>query len=239
MPELGSLDSIPAASTRCKPASTALLILGFLTLASGCTYTTDRLRDLTDIVDVKGGARLHPGLGGKIEATDFIWGGLGYSKTGVEFFGRRRLVDSREQSDLIKSFDYPNTATEISLGIAGYEFGGAQCGGAGSLFGINPVAFAHLYRQTLGSHPEPPSLVSNPWRIGGELWLFLVDGGIYLNVGEVVDFLAGLAGLDPAEDDGLPLGTDYYHGREKKKESASSRSDREEPVDSRVPEDDV
>ena len=39
-------------------------------------------------------------------------------------------------------------------------------------------------------------------RFGGHI-LLGVDFGLYLNAGQLYDFLAGLVGYDPAEDDGL------------------------------------
>ncbi|MBI1851928.1 MAG: hypothetical protein HYR85_16445 [Planctomycetes bacterium] len=51
---------------------------------------------------------------------------------------------------------------------------------------------------------EPPPI--DRARFGVEVWLPLVRFGLYLNLGEVVDFVAGWVGLDSAQDDGIDKG---------------------------------
>ena len=54
---------------------------------------------------------------------------------------------------------------------------------------------------------RPPPLTRA--RIGGEVLAFPVIVGLYVNLGEIADFLAGFAGLDLAGDDGLPKGAKF------------------------------
>jgi hypothetical protein len=46
---------------------------------------------------------------------------------------------------------------------------------------------------------EPELQTITRFRFGGEVWL-LLDVGVYLNVGELVDWVAGIFGADPARD---------------------------------------
>jgi hypothetical protein len=42
------------------------------------------------------------------------------------------------------------------------------------------------------------------FRIGGVVFLPGVSGGLFLNLGEVLDFACGVVGFDPLHDDGIP-----------------------------------
>ncbi len=44
------------------------------------------------------------------------------------------------------------------------------------------------------------------FRLGGEIILPYLWGGLYLNLGELADFVCGLTTLDIAGDDGMPKG---------------------------------
>ena len=48
--------------------------------------------------------------------------------------------------------------------------------------------------------------IKDVWRFGGEIFVPLADFGVYGNAFEVIDFLAGIVTLDPADDDGVPFG---------------------------------
>ena len=49
---------------------------------------------------------------------------------------------------------------------------------------------------------DPPFL--DGLRVGGTLFLPGVSGGLYLNFGELLDFLCGVVSYDPLGDDGIP-----------------------------------
>ncbi len=190
--------------------SITTILLAFLVLPS-CTYTQDRLKDVTDIIDVKGGARTRFGFGAKAEGTDFLWLGLGYSATGAEFFGRKVMTRSNPFGKGYRK--YPYVTENIAFGIGAVEVGGpAAKGVSASFFGLSPFALQRfMYEHNTLADP-----VAIPWRVGGEIWLFFVDGGIYINFGEIFDLVAGLVGWDPSGDDGVPLGEEIFEERERK-----------------------
>ena len=119
---------------------------------------------------------------------------------------------------------YPYVTENIAFGIGAVEVGGpAAKGVSASYFGLNPFALQRFMYE----HNELAKPVSFPWRVGGEVWLFFVDGGIYINFGEIFDLAAGLVGWDPAGDDGVPLGEEIFEERERKrakKEASNSKT---------------
>ena len=164
-------------------ASRTLVLASALALLAGCAYTQDRLLDITDIVDVRGGAGGF-GLGAKVRATEFletgIAGGGGYRE--VVFYGRRKL-------------DVPESDV-LQLLIAGYDMGG-DISGAKVPWEMNTFFLR-------GAKPWAPPV--SWWRFGGEVILPGVRGGLYLNIGEILDFVLGFTTLDIAKDDGLGKG---------------------------------
>ena len=165
------------------PTLPGLLTAVLLVATAGCSYTTDRLLDLTDMVDVRGGSGGF-GLGVKVRATEFVETGLaaggGYEE--VEFYGRRRL-------------DVPNSDV-LQMLIVGYDKGG-NISGSKVPWEINTFFFR-------GAKPWAPPV--SWWRFGGEIILPGVRGGIFLNIGEILDFILGFTTLDIAGDDGLGKG---------------------------------
>lgn len=171
--------------TRCGMRLAALLLLA--ALPAGCAYSADRGRDLLDIVDLKGGRSM--GLGAKVEATLYLGAGVGFATLGdtTEWYGRRRI-------------DSPGTGP-YSGGLFGHVLlagfdtqtpqGGPPSQDSLNVLTINRVAFA--------DHDDPAML--DRWRFGGELVLPFVRGGLYLNVGQVLDLVLGLATIDIAGDD--------------------------------------
>ena len=159
----------------------AVTLAAALVPLAGCAYLHDRGRDFTDVVDVKGGAG-GIGLGVKARATEFVGTGVGYGAT----------YDTTEK---IGRGAYDTESGFGGLGFFVIDGKSGACPGAGyeiSLLGLR------MQRETF------------PWpwrwfRFGGEAVLPGVRGGLFVNLGEFVDFLAGLAGLDPVGDDGLAL----------------------------------
>lgn len=187
----------------------AALALGFV-LLPGCQYTRDRVYDLSDVVDVRVG--LAYGAGAKVEATRWHAVGLGYAwqPWTWEWFGRRAV--EREQLFL-------------HLGFGGWEVRSAHGSEHDRLYAltVDILQFTRDARDHGGWRDRLPDHVQQtipnrqpPWprlidrfRFGGHLMLG-VDFGLYLNVGQLYDFVAGLVGYDPAEDDGLDkLGADW------------------------------
>lgn len=151
---------------------------------AGCAYLRDRGRDLTDVVDVKGGVGGY-GLGAKVRATEFVGTGVGYGA----------VYDTTEK--LGRPW-YEGESGFIGLGIVGFDGQGRRLR-PGEGFEISLLGL-RVQNET----------APRPWtwfRFGGEIVLPFVRGGLFVNLGEFVDFLAGLATLDPVCDDGLPLGT--------------------------------
>jgi hypothetical protein len=184
-----------------KTASLALLLAA---VTGGCAvieYGGRRLRDLTDVVNLK--TATSPslfGLGAKLEATDFLGAGLGAgSDYDVrEFVGRRIAAgNSGYLHAVIAGVDGPR-AWRLD--------GDAYIGGVG-LAGLR------------GTYP-----LMERWRFGAELWLPFAGAGLYLNAAEVVDFVGGILLFDPAEDDELPLGARYEDPEEATGEQSTANS---------------
>ena len=188
------------------PLARFTLLVVALSSSPGCGTPTDRLRDLSDIIDLKGGTRVGFNLGAKVEPTDFFQIGVGYARTGYEFIGRRLMWDGIAFGK--GGYEYPTVASEYCFGIGSLEMGGTNSALDVCPFGLNLMAF-DAFSPKGWKRVRGVPLVSEIWRIGGEIWLPFVTGGIYFNAGEFVDFLGGFVGWDPAVDDGLPIATDY------------------------------
>lgn len=182
---------MPAATIR-RGACLALVLF-----ASACAsverYARDRLMDVTDIVDFKYGDAW--GFGFKIELTLYLGTGLGLGELEHtrEWYGRHATdFTLNKQGGPLDWLD----GTFAQAGIIGTD-GGAPGNAAQSA--ITTVGFNVLL---LSAGNSAPPLIDR-WRFGGEMVLPWVMGGAYLNLGELWDFVAGVFGGDPAEDDGL------------------------------------
>jgi len=160
-----------------------VLLLSVLSVSSGCTYAKRRALDLTDIVDVRYG--ISYGLAGvKAEITDYSAAGLGvgYSKTGQEWYGRRVAGVLNECFFHFVTFGFEDSTT-----TEGYH---------------NATSVSAMFLQY--REYRPPLI--DRFRVGAEVLLPVIHLGLYLNTGEVYDFLAGLANADPAGDDDISKG---------------------------------
>ncbi|HEX5011521.1 MAG TPA: hypothetical protein VFY71_14085 [Planctomycetota bacterium] len=164
------------------------------------TYSLDRARDLSDVVDVRYGTGL--GLGLYVQATPSIplGAGLGASSESYsrQWFGRKSV----EMRDGL-------FAHAIFMGVEGKGAGSDWTTGSLDMLGLrlNPGSiYSKEWRGTeawfQSPAGDPPQL--DRFRFGATVFLPGVNGGIFLNLGEVVDFLTGLVGFDLMRDDGIP-----------------------------------
>lgn len=165
---------------RCTIGPLSLLLL-CLSL-SGCGVLNsikERAVDLTDVLDFKFACPYSLGLGVKAEVTDYLGTGIGSCSLleGEEWFGRRYMPCTGSLHHIVIW-----GAEESEIGATLYGFGFSQ-------------------------QAERPLPLVSRFRIGGEVLLPLVSLGLYVNLGEIFDFLAGFAGFDPAEDHGVPKGS--------------------------------
>lgn len=184
--------------THLRPALAALL-LGSALLFPSCrsvgTYVKDRALDLSDIIDVKYGFAV--GIGAKVEASMYLGAGVGWATVYDcrEWYGRRSVIIGEQ--------------TFLHLGLVGWD-------GTQELFDRGDDAtdwYSVVLPINLGAidHPDNPALLQR-WRFGGEVLLPFVQLGLYLNLGEVADFILGLATIDIAADDGMSMNDKYPSG---------------------------
>lgn len=188
-----------------RPALSALL-LGLLLGVAGCAYPRDRLLDLTDIIDPKLGTGL--GVGAKAELTSYLGlgGGLGVNAWLREWYGRRSYESYGDKF--------------VHFGVFGQDGG---LGGVAQDAGVrtrpdthvtivNVSAFAdHVGRYDVFGYSDawelpdgyevPP--LGTRWRIGGEFMIPALSFGLYVNLGEIADFVLGLGTIDFRDDDGV------------------------------------
>jgi len=186
-----------------------LLLVGLTGCSSVGDYLLHRGTDFLDIVDVKIGSSL--GIGAKVEATDYVGTGLGFGLClgAVEFCGRR-VLDTMEVGGAF-----------LHLGIVGLD-GGIHAIGKTGWF--TPERNYFLFQTKERRLP----LVTR-FRFGGEIW-FLASLGIYVNVGEVADFLLGFGNLDIANDDGVMKGANWRDAIEDEIEQELSETTYEEAL---------
>ena len=181
-------------------AAVAALLLSAALTSGGCTsspaWGTDRLRDLTDIVDVRYGTGL--GFGVQVDALMLVGTGVGWSDVSWTrvWYGRHAVETSNRTfvgALVVSSFghyDYPGDPAKNWLNIVGLNItslGPATASGDEAWF----------------ERDQGPPIIER-LRPGVTLFLPGVHGGLYVNVGEVVDFVLGIFFLDISSDDGIP-----------------------------------
>ncbi len=186
-----------------------LMLTGLLLCCQSCTqlatYGEDRVRDLSDVIDMRYGVGF--GLGASVQFFELFGTGLGCSTESYQrqWFGRKSVEvrDGLFAQGLIIGYD----GDELRLHT---EY--PRPADSGSTTGT----FSAVIWRTTGRDPamtgddawftEPggdfPKLEG--FRIGGAVFLPGVNGGLYFNAGEVVDFVCGLVGYDLMNDDGYP-----------------------------------
>ena len=169
--------------------------VGLLLLCCSCSHTffVDRWNDLTDVFDVKFGY-LGVGIGAKIQITDFVSVGAGFGCMSRQY-EKYGSVWIREDVPLFLhllvigadgSFDMEG----VDLTVSSNKF-------EASVVGINLIDLYNTHKYEKGKRISARNLI----RVGGEVWLPGFSLGLYINLGEVVDLLAGLFGFDLMEDD--------------------------------------
>jgi len=170
--------------------------------AGAATYGENRVRDLSDVVDVRYGIGF--GLGVCVQATPFKTG-LGCSTEWYyrEWFGRKSvevregifahaLIMGYDGDSLWRHEDNPDTDDgDSSTGSISFLIFGSN-GHNGKVRG-----YPEWFEEPGG---VPPSLAAG--RIGGVAFLPGVSGGLYFNFGEFIDFACGLVAYDLMHDDG-------------------------------------
>jgi hypothetical protein len=180
------------------PGRAACLALALATLLPACAsverYARDRLMDVTDIVDFKYGDAW--GFGFKIELTMYFGTGLGLGELEHtrEWYGRHGTDFTLDKAG--GPMDWLE-GTFVQLGVVGTD------GGAPGNAAQSAITTLGLNVLLISADNSAPPLIDR-WRFGGEVVLPWVMGGMYLNLGELWDFFAGVFGEDPAEDDGQP-----------------------------------
>lgn len=151
------------------------LLLVVVSLSSGCVYATDRLADLADIVTAQCGTGL--GLHAAVRITDYVSIGMGAARLHVVRWGER----------------HPRAMFAFEIGI---PF---------SIPAWLPSIPAGRLDRMLALQLDSQSLAEDRWTrkldVGVELTLAAVGVGAAVRVGELVDFVAGIVGMDPADDD--------------------------------------
>jgi len=184
-------------------AACILLLLGCQGCSSLGTYGENRLRDLSDIIDVRYGTGI--GLGSLVRVL-WLETGIGFSTESYyrQWFGRKsvEVTDGLLAQTLILGIDgdfwrrepediFGNSSTGVlSVLVVDVSVSSSIFSGTGS---------EEWFKEPAG---DPPLLDS--FRIGGVVFLPGVSGGLFLNLGEALDFLCGIVGYDMLHDDGIP-----------------------------------
>ncbi len=173
------------------------LVVAFLPACAAVErYARDRLLDVTDVVDFKYGDAW--GFGIKAEITLYLGTGIGLGlvQSSREWYGRHATDFTLDREGGPLSW---LEGTFAHAGIIGTD-GGAPGDAAQSA--LNTIFLNVLL---LSWDSTAPPMIER-WRVGVEVLLPEVTGGMYLNFGELWDLFAGVVGGDPAEDDGVSKG---------------------------------
>ena len=164
------------------------LSLALTACSTPTNYFEARGHDIPDMIDVKWACDvLSFGIGAKLEATNYLNAGVGYGSYDdiYESFGRYATRGAGEF---------------LHLGIYGYDGSGSNnVPGANAEYNI---AFVNCCQED-----RPP--IVDRFRFGGEVLVLGLNAGLYLNTGEVLDFILGIAGIDIAGDDELAWNSEW------------------------------
>ncbi len=180
-------------------------LLALVVTMAGCSYPGDRLRDITDVLDVKYGTGI--AAGAKVELTYYFGAGAGLGVLGYtrEWYGRRSYetyggtfmhagifgVDGG--TGMFHRKDGDQTFADLHFVVVNVS-------AFADHFGNRDTVYAVAFQRPPGFEPVP---MFDRWRLGGE---FLIPGltfGLYVNLPEIVDLVGGFLFWDPAGDDGI------------------------------------
>jgi hypothetical protein len=180
-----------------------LLLLACQACAPLATYGRDRVRDVSDVVDVRYG--LGFGLGASAQFGEVFGTGLGCS---IEWYERqwygRKSIESHDglfAAALILGYDGDYV---LRLDPGEGVIGGNTLAGNMTVLCLRGVGHSPAMSGTQEWFTEPGGKLPG-WstgRIGGAVFLPGVLAGLYVNLGEIVDFFGGLATFDLMNDDG-------------------------------------
>ena len=187
------------------PVSVVVAIALALPACSGLgNYAQYNLRDLSDVVDVRYGTGF--GLGVSAQFSDLLATGFGSSVEWYqrEWFGRKSVEvrDGLFAAGLIVGFD-GDYMRRLEPGQWDVE-GDSTTGDWFALLVNWNRGRSHELTATEAWLTEPAGdpPARSAIRVGGAAFLPGVHGGLYLNLGELVDFACGLVGYDFVRDDG-------------------------------------
>jgi len=170
------------------------------------SYGQDRLRDLSDVVDVRYGTGVGLGLG--VQFGDIFRTGVGCSTEWYQrqWFGRKSVEvhDGLFAYGVIIGYDGDYLRR---LGPGEWVKEGSAATGSFNMLLLtvtNEPKPSWSGDETWFTQPggDPPLLTTG--RIGGAIFLPAANAGLYLNVGEIADFFGGIVGFDLLGDDGYP-----------------------------------
>ncbi|MFT7463338.1 MAG: hypothetical protein ACI9EF_001682 [Pseudohongiellaceae bacterium] len=180
-------------------------LLGLVVTMAGCSYPGDRLRDVTDILDLKIGTGIAAGVKGELTNYFGVGAGLGVLGYTREWYGRRSY-ETYGGSFMhlgIMGIDGGTGMFHQKDGDQSYAdlyFVFVNTSAFADHFGNRDTVYAVAFQRPPGFEPVP---VFDRFRLGAE---FLIPGltfGLYLNLPEIVDLVGGIFFWDPASDDGI------------------------------------
>ncbi len=163
---------------------TSILLLFIAFSVSGCAvgeYFAERGRDFLDIVDLK----IQPigiGLGAKVQFTDYLAAGFGMGTYlgEIEKYGRFWHKNTKGHS-----------VVWVHTGLLGIEYAGE-----------NSEVYVLIVQPFWGnSIPQPYASWENRLRVGFEVCLPLFNFGLFVNLGQIADFILGFFGIDLIDDE--------------------------------------
>jgi len=183
--------------------------------AAGCAYAGDRLLDMSDIVDLKLGTGI--GIGVKAELTYYvgIGAGLGVNAYLREWYGRKSYETYGDRFVHVGVFgqdggmDGPEKDAGVRARVETYVLLVNMTATADHVAGRGVLGYSDAW-QMARNYEVPP--LGTRWRVGGEVLIPAISFGLYLNLGELADFLLGFTTYDFREDDGLDKGARYRLG---------------------------
>ena len=175
-----------------------------LLLCTGCAgvgeWSLNRARDLSDVVDVRYGTGLGLGVHVRCDLWVPLGAGLGVSSEWYsrQWFGRKsvEMRDGLFAGAVVIGREGEGLTCEPTTGSV--ELLGVNFKGAG-IYDSDWRGTDAWFSEPAGSPPQ-----IDRFRVGATVFLPGVNGGLFLNFGELADFFTGFVGYDLMRDDGFP-----------------------------------